>query len=905
MPQDWMPKSASPFVPSPGEIEVPDDFKNDWRSLLHRFAFGATEEDKAIRRKKMLAGLSDKGKEEALQLEKNNPKYRIGMTSGPESEPSILPHISHEPETYWGGFTKSLYEDFVRPFGTPSGILSRARPAKLPPLEGIERGIPRLGMDTGYKLDRPLGLPAAGESGAGPVSKTRFFGGSEGVADATQKYKVDTGQNPDLFSGTIKPSEFGELTDIDAINAANRKGMVPRGSTGTVGRLGEIRQIRPAETAEDVVRQIETSKVQPTQINPEVKPKAFYPKTTSPVVELPSAVKSFKPKTAEPVPATPKVSTPVAAPVSTTAKIANQLRPIADDTPVRDATLQWANGRDAAKIRGANAAAAFSDLIDPKLIHAYEAGDRTGKLAQVQKFFDTRYQQAVDMGLLKEDQKRLNYLRHYFEQDPEAVTEAFKNYIAKNPKFAKTGKFQTYAQAQEAGLTPKFNSIPEIVAQYEDEFHKAVRNKEFYDYLQKTGRLAKGAIDTSPTEWKFKGDDAKELAKYIKGYFSESPDWLSKVANVFRYTKNLSLGSGIPKTPLNIHYYNTARSAYYGRGMAGVEDYLSGTFNPEKDVNFLKANRNLIADLAERGYGATNIEDHSTLAREALKDPNWVEKIKNFQGSLFEDPLFKIRLPAAKLAMAKEIVEKETPKIGREAALKLAAGVSNDFMGGLNNVLRHKTTKDLLSIGLLAPDWLESRANLAVKGMKALVGKEAPVYRQALARKAAVAGVGAAATAAITGSPLNPSNRSSNITAVPLGKTSTGKNRELPLFSTTAEEIRLPAELIAAAKNKDESTFEKLGNLTSGRMSIPLRSLENVRSNTDAFGNKLYGHDKYGQPISTGRSTFNVGKELATPFIPPWVLMFRDLMSGEDPEAAISRGIELPLNYNTERRPRF
>src|SRR5574338_627274 len=38
----------------------------------------------------------------------------------PESEGSILPELP-QPETYWGGFARSLYNDFIRPLGTPSG----------------------------------------------------------------------------------------------------------------------------------------------------------------------------------------------------------------------------------------------------------------------------------------------------------------------------------------------------------------------------------------------------------------------------------------------------------------------------------------------------------------------------------------------------------------------------------------------------------------------------------------------------------------------------------------------------------------------------------------------------------------------------------------------------------------
>lgn len=923
MPQ-YIPKSAQPYIPqSAVPAKTP---KNTWSHIgpiLKRFAFGPSEEDLDLQ-----PDLTAKRKELGLS----------GLSGTPESEASIFPHIKSEPESYWGGFGKSLYEDVVRPFGTPSGVLGSASVKRVPTLgptswvKGSPTGAPdaisnvrfpgqqqvvdtsrlaqimedaknpalqhgpmnaRPGLPPARPIDPNANYPVGNIDPATIPTQPRFFGGRAGVADATRQYPLDTGQDPNLFSGTLGSHEFGERTRIPAMQVAERG----------VGPIGDIPRPK-VNTPSEALQFIEQAKKGPVVIKEPKPPTGYYPKGAKPFVkpELPSAEVKWRPKTATPI------ETPIAevSPKGVIPDVETPLRSIADNTSVKDAVLQWTDGRNGAKIRAANVANEFKDLSDPALIAKYEGGDRTGRLGELEKYFDLRYNQAVKMGLLKEDQKRLNYLRHYFEQNPEEVTAAYKAYIAKNPKFAKTGKFQTYAQAQEAGLTPKFKSIPEIAGAYEDEFHKAVRNKEFYDYLQKTKRLSSGAIDTSPADWKFKGDDAKELAGHIKNIFSESPSWFRKGANAFRYTKNLYLGSGIPGTPINRHYYNTAKSAYYGRGIKGIGDYLSGTFNPASDVEYLnsKKSRDLIADLVERGYGAADIEDHNAAINQVRAwGPKALDKIKNFQGKLFEDPLFRVRLPAAKLRMAEEIIAKETPKIGRDAALKLAATISNDFMGGINKVLRHSTTKDAMAIGLLAPDWLETRANLAYKGVKAVFGKEHPMYRNALARKVGLGVAGAAATKAISGQFTNPSNRSSNTTSIPLGQTSAGRNRQLPVFDTTAEEVRLPMEIGAASQNPLESISEKIRDVVSGRMSTPFKAGENLRMNTDAFGNRIYGHDKYGQPMTSMQNAKGIGKELASPFIPPWILMLQELMTGDDPEASINKGLELPMNYNFERRP--
>lgn len=56
-----------------------------------------------------------------------------GIRNGANAqEGSLLPDWKSQPENYWGGFAKSIYNDFVKPLGTPSGILGSSGPAKIP-----------------------------------------------------------------------------------------------------------------------------------------------------------------------------------------------------------------------------------------------------------------------------------------------------------------------------------------------------------------------------------------------------------------------------------------------------------------------------------------------------------------------------------------------------------------------------------------------------------------------------------------------------------------------------------------------------------------------------------------------------------------------------------------------------
>lgn len=49
----------------------------------------------------------------------------------------------------------------------------------------------------------------------------RFLGGEHGVTERGRTYPTDTGQTPDIFSGTVLPREFGEVIDLPADTKAN------------------------------------------------------------------------------------------------------------------------------------------------------------------------------------------------------------------------------------------------------------------------------------------------------------------------------------------------------------------------------------------------------------------------------------------------------------------------------------------------------------------------------------------------------------------------------------------------------------------------------------------------------------------------------------------------------------
>lgn len=879
MPQDWVPKSFAPeFKPRSFTPEVPPSQVIPKPSLWERATKGGLLDPNI--------SLGDKA---------SNLLFGSKLDTGGTPIASDTPNVFKR-GTDWlsekidPSNTPVTNRGTIRPFiaGSVKGVgdvlddaLGNPMPKPIPRIDPakVEAGINAGRAAYGPKLNR-LELP--------PKSpESRFIGGPAGIAEQGKTYPLDLNQHPDIFSGTVIPQEFaGGSVEIPADLAARRGTKVGQASPfpqpDMIGQLKDFTNGKSIEIPNPTEYNI-------GNVGPIEQPSA--PKT--PRVKTEPITKPLASTTPEPF--VPKTFVPET-PSSNEVVKSSLYREIPKGASPKEAVSQWANGQEGARVRGRNLKSEFNDLAsDKSLVDKYEAGDRSGRLADVQKKLDELHAEGVKAGIFKAEQKQPNYLRHEYEQSPEEVGAAIKNYVSKNPSIAKTRRFPSYALAESEGLKRKYDNIPDMLEAYGTKIHRAIRNKEFYDYLGKTGQLKSGKLIEAPNSWTFQGSNKDELAKLVGNVMGKSPEGLHKVAGFTSWTKNLALGSGVPKTPLNMHMYNISRSDIMARGVKqGIGDFFSGVFKPARDRATLENGKNLLADLVDHGYGH-NIEDHSVLDTAKQGSGYFkkgIDKVVNMQTKLFEDPLFKTHLPAVKLRFANERVSELMKKgLSKDTALTQAATEANDFYGGINKILRNKTYNDLARIGLLAPDWLESRANLTGKGVAALVGKSDPLYGKAFARSAGMRAVGAGITGGITGSFLNKSKRATNSADIPAGETSSGLNRDIPILGSSAEGIRIPEEL---ASGRD------LGNVVMSRASQPLRSTYNILNNEDAFHNPLRGEDKYGKPISKVRGAMNTAKEAASTITPPWAIALEKLLSGEDPEATLATGFELPLKYNHE-----
>jgi hypothetical protein len=84
---------------------------------------------------------------------------------------SVLPEWKSQPETYWGGFGKSIYNDILRPMASPEGMIGSAMPGKMP-------------------LKKPLGLPSAKLYGGPSGGSGQISIGDDLLGDSARRAEV-------------------------------------------------------------------------------------------------------------------------------------------------------------------------------------------------------------------------------------------------------------------------------------------------------------------------------------------------------------------------------------------------------------------------------------------------------------------------------------------------------------------------------------------------------------------------------------------------------------------------------------------------------------------------------------------------------------------------------------------
>jgi hypothetical protein len=592
--------------------------------------------------------------------------------------------------------------------------------------------------------------------------------------------------------------------------------------------------------------------------------------------------------------------------------------PAADQSAFQD----FVNHRQAADLVGQTAAQPFKSSLTGGIndIFKYQAGDRTGKLSDVEQLFNSLYQKEQASGITYGS--KADYLPQLWKEPESVVEQKLGRTLSQRPSFTLESVIKDYKEGIDKGLTPKFKDISDLVRYRVGASEKALANKQYFDYLVSNGKILpggkapKGWVTLDPDHFPtFKSRFAEggqysgvyksppQLARVLNNYLgNEAPGLLQKISNFASGTKNLVITAGIPKTGVNIHGFNIlARATLAAKNPATALARVTGRLlHPGAAAKELASNMERATFWAQHGMTLTT-EEHS------LDDlpKNIVTK---GQEVLFHDPLFRKIIPAEKIRYAEEILPTLSKSLPKDEAARLASQQANNVFGGINwqAMGRSKSTQALMRSLIFAPDFQEGGARLGgglLKGATThLTDPKYAAYRT-FARNLLGAYVAANVANYKMSGHLMVQNPAGHEFDLDTGTyTSDGQKRYVRPFGTSLDFLRIPGEAAAAVAKGDPGA---LATLIRNRTSTLGGSAVSLIANKDPFGNPIYGNDKQGNPLSTGQSISGVIGATAGIAMPQPVSALLSAVGGRQTgEQALSQSLGLPIRYtNTAQSP--
>ena len=617
------------------------------------------------------------------------------------------------------------------------------------------------------------------------------------------------------------------------------------------------------------------------------------------------------------------------------------------DKKLLDEFANYVNKVHAAPVEGLLKKLEFSDLNSKGLqgIIDFQAGVQEGRFADVAKYFDEKFasnKKAID----KLDYQK-NYLPQLWNNTTEEIQKVYGKKLSTNPSFSFSKIVPDYVTGIKAGLTPKFQTVGELVGWYERVSNKTVADIEYFKSLAKQNLIRPSG--KAPADWVTLSEDRfprltttfeghtyngsykapPDLAKLINNYLDPGSELLQKIGNVATRTKNTALSFGLPNplagikgmlqgksffdtagTGLNMHGFNElARHTVAGQGgnfVTRAIEFSADLLNPGRAEKRLSQQIKRAPEAIKNDL-TLSIEEHTALLNEVETVATSVGKKWN---QLFEAKLFNQIIPSWKLNSYEVLVS-------RGVDGKQAAKIVNNTYGGINweAMGRSRDAQNMFRSIILAPDWAESGVRLGGNMAKSLLpqklldtsaaqkvklsslsSKEAAVYRAASATFVATYVLGNIANKLKSGHYMYE-NDPGHTFEIEAGYTSDGQKRYLRPYGTAIDFVRVPYDIANALVKGDSSAA---GKVIANRLSIPLSAIAHLVFNFDYNGRPLAGKDKFGNEIPLLEGLTNQGAEVIGGLgLPSFARNAANVVTGKQGlEQGLSQGFELPFRYS-------
>jgi hypothetical protein len=597
---------------------------------------------------------------------------------------------------------------------------------------------------------------------------------------------------------------------------------------------------------------------------------------------------------------------------------------------LKHTTHDWMNDRKAAAFyEGQVATKEFSDLdkLGPDQIHQFQAGEAPGSVGPdgkwtvneeaAKRFTDVRdtlndtFQKLNEAGV--EVHFKQNYLTQLWKDTPEQITTAYEDYLKTHPDFSKESFYKDYQAGIDAGLTPKYTNISDIVGKYQEAASKALADRKYLNYLAEKGYIqpksepgfkeltnfpdltTRYPKDGVVVEHSGKYYAPEALADRLNNYLGGGMKGLDGWNKFMGALKQIKMSAGIPYTALNIHGITT-----WGRNAIAASNPVDAIARMAKGAYWL------VDTQAAHDWASKNLDKALEFSHYGLKlqSPGIEEGEKNLLGkvsSVFEKPLFDDVLPAMKLenaiGLAKDLQDKG---LTYDHAMRVASEQTNSLFGGVNWD-QLGTDKNMLSLaraGAFAPDMQKSLiTQLAgvAKGLTTEIGNpEYMLYRRIAASTGALY-MGMNAINQLSSGHLMFQNEPGHTFEVQMGYGPDGKPRYIRPLGQALDFIKVPIDVATSLVKGDLS---QVARVVQNRVSPGISFMFQLASNTDSYGQPIYLKNKDGSGKSIGEEVASIAKTFVNAFAPQQLTAAMHYAMGQaSGEQALSEGLSAPVRY--------
>lgn len=573
-----------------------------------------------------------------------------------------------------------------------------------------------------------------------------------------------------------------------------------------------------------------------------------------------------------------------------------------------DIAAKWVNTREgftnwrAADIKKTPGLTAF-DKEGMDAIIELQAGANPTKFKAIKDFTDGLFELEKKAGLLEPDQYRKNYIVQLWDNTPEQIDEVFKKTVGKKAGFTKARLLEDYKTGIEAGLTPRYNRMSDLLEARFKTSQRALADKELVNDLITTGNGK--TLDKAPPGWEqvdltWENKPIAvppEVAKIVKNYTATGSQLLEKTAEFVSEAKQTILSAGIPRSGWNFHtgVNVPARAAAARKNPLGaVVDSVIWNTNPKSAETYITKTvpKDITDGLLKAGLTISRSAEDAGYGFKPRAGKGKISAARNAWDKLFSEVAFDKVLPAHKLKVAWETYQNALKKgLSSDEAFRIGAETSNTVFGGVNPQAlgRNRDFQNVLRTFLLAPDWLESNIRIAGKlgglaNPKNWAKPEYAPYKRFAVNATAMYSSFAMLNKAMSGKfPWeNGEGQEFNLATGTFDER--GRERMVPVFGTAFDFARIPLQLVRAIGDGDP---EQIGRVLRNRLSPPASAA------TSLF---ITGEDYRGRPIDTPMEI--AGQVAQAVGVPSQITNIIGGLTGEQTPEEVAAGVlEAPIRY--------